>query len=450
MAILLISHRNYAIVHSTMTKKPLKTSLWVASTYFAEGLPYMIVRFMSSVFFTDIGVREALLGFINFLGIPWNLKFLWAPFLDIFGTKRGWMLKIQFLITIFVFVIAILAGLHKNSNPGTILYIMAFVFVGLAFIAATNDISIDAYYLEGLTDKEDQAAYSGLRVMAYRVAVVYARSFLVAVAGLASWFWGFAAGAITMLALLILHKFMLPKFEKDVIANEVKQSHGIASSASGLLAMTSKKFIESFASYLKQEKVALVLIFIATYKLGDEILFSMNTPFLMRELGVTKTQLAWLAGFVGSFAAVAGAMLGAYWIKSMTLKKAIWPITIFMNINILAYLVLSEGRPSPATTAGITLIAAVHAYENIAAGLGTAALMVYLMRLCSPNFKAAHFAIGSAIMSLGSTLIGGFGGIIVEKFGYTNLFILGFCATIPAMLLLFFIPMHENNKTTSS
>lgn len=420
------------------TKKPLKTSLWVASTYFAEGLPYMIVRFMSSVFFTDMGVREALLGFINFLGIPWNLKFLWAPFLDIFGTKRGWMLKIQFFITAIVFVIAFFAGLVGNPDPGHVLYIIAFLFVGLAFIAATNDISIDAYYLEGLTNREDQAAYSGLRVMAYRIAVIYARSVLVAIAGFANWFWGFGAGALTMLAFLILHKFLLPKFE--VKKRETKMGFGDVA----------RNFLDSFLTYLKQEKVAIVLIFIASYKLGDEILFSMNTPFLMRELSVTKTQLAWLAGFVGSFAAIAGALLGAWWIKTVTLKKAIWPITIFMNINIWAYVILSESRPSAATTAGITLIAAVHAYENIAAGLGTAALMVYLMRLCSAQFKAAHFAIGSAIMSLGSTLIGGFGGIIVEKFGYTNLFILGFCAAIPSMILLFFIPLHENNKATAS
>ena len=426
-----------------MTKKPFRTSLWVASTYFAEGLPYMIVRFMSSVFFTDMGVREALLGFINFLGIPWNLKFLWAPFLDIFGTKRGWMLKIQFLITVLALAIAFLAGLLGNPDPGPVLYIIAFVFVGLAFVSATNDIAIDAYYLEGLTSKEDQAAYSGLRVMAYRIAVIYARSVLVAIAGLANWFWGFSAGAATMLALLLLHKFLLPRFERETIE--------IASPATqhGGLAMTARKFIDSFSSYLKQEKIAMVLIFIASYKLGDEILFSMNTPFLMRELSVTKTQLAWLAGFVGSFAAIAGAMFGAYWIKRVTLKKAIWPITILMNVNIWAYVILSEGRPSAATTGGIALIAAVHAYENIAAGLGTAALMVYLMRLCSAQFKAAHFAIGTAIMSLGSTFIGGFGGIIVEKMGYTNLFVLGFIAAIPSMVMLFFIPMHENNQKKS-
>lgn len=414
-------------------RRGIKTSLWVGSTYFIEGLPYMVVRFLSSVYFTDIGVREALLGFLNFLGIPWNLKFLWAPFLDIFGTKRGWMLKIQALITLLILFIAILAGVNGTSGTGFTAKAIAFLFVALAFLAATNDIAIDAYYLEGLTDKTDQAAYSGLRTMTYRIAVIYTRSVLVGIAGLANWFYGFGAGALTMLAFLILHRFLLPRFE----AERVERKIGFPE--------IKRNFLDSFLSYLRREKVALVLIFIATYKLGDEILFSMNTPFLMRELGVAKTQIAWLAGFIGSFSAIAGTFLGAWWIKKTGLKKAIWPITLIMNINILAYIVLSEGRPSPLTFHGISLIAFIHGYENLAGGLGSAALTIYLMRLCSPKYKAAHFAIGTAIMSLGSTFIGGFGGVIVEKVGYTNLFLLGFVAAIPSMLLLFRIPLAETN-----
>lgn len=411
--------------------KTFKTAAWVSSTYFAEGLPYMIVRFMSSVFFTDIGVREALLGFVNFFGIPWNLKFLWAPFLDVFATKRGWMLKIQVLITILTMVIATLAGLYTHANSVSLLYLIAFLFIGLAFVSATNDIAIDAYYLEGLTDRTEQAAYSGLRVMAYRIAVIYARSVLIAIAGLANWFWGFSAGAATMLVLLLIHKFLLPRFEAERTGKRAS------------LEQVKKNFSDAFLSYLKQEKALLVILFVATYKLGDEILFSMNTPFLMRELGVTKTQLAWLAGFVSSIAAIVGAMLGACWIKRQGFKKAIWPITIIMNVNILAYLVLSELHPSPSDLGGISLIAFVLGYENLVAGLGTTVLMVYLMRLCAPAHKAAHFAIGSAIMSIGSTFIGGFGGIIVENFGYSNLFILGFCAAIPSMIMLFWVPLHE-------
>jgi PAT family beta-lactamase induction signal transducer AmpG len=342
------------------------------------------------------------------------------------------MLKIQSLITVLTFVIAVLAGFYSSSQSATVLKVVAFIFVVLAFLAATNDISIDAYYLEGLTDKKEQAAYSGLRVLTYRFAVIYARSVLVAIAGIANWFWGFSVGAITMLVFTVLHKFLLPRFE-------VERSGAVP------FAQIFRNFAESFASYLKQERVILVLIFVATYKLGDEILFSMNTPFLMRELGVTKIQLSWLAGIVGSFSAIGGAMLGAWWIKKVGLKKAIWPITLLMNINIWAYVILAVMRPQAVTPAGIAFIAGVHAYENIAAGLGNASLMVYLMRLCSSQFKAAHFAIGTAIMSLGSTVIGGFSGIIVEAIGYTNLFILGFCAAVPSIILLFFVPLHENN-----
>lgn len=392
-----------------------------------EGLPYMIVRFLSSVYFTDIGVREAFLGFLNFLGIPWNLKFLWAPFLDIFGTKRGWMLKLQLLITLTVLGISVLAGANGANLAGPI----AFLFIGLAFMAATNDVAIDAYYLEGLTEPKEQAAYSGLRVLAYRMAVIYARSVLVAMAGAVNWFFGFSSGAATLALFWLLHRLFLPRFEREREGR-----------AAGIRQVRAN-FAESFVSYLKREKVILILCFVATYKLGDEILFSMNTPFLMRELGVTKTQMAWLAGLVASFAAIAGTMLGAWWIKRTGLKKSIWPLTLLMNVNLWAYVLLATMRPQAATGAGIAFIAFVHAYENIAAGLGSAALTVYLMRLCSPKYKAAHFAIGTAIMSLGSTVIGGFAGLIVEQMGYANLFVLSFAAAIPSMLLLFRLPLAE-------
>lgn len=416
--------------------RSFKTSLWVFSTYFTEGLPYMITRFLSSVYFTDIGVREAFLGFLNFLGFPWNFKFLWAPLLDIFSTKRGWLVKIQTAITLLVLVIACLAGMGQAGASHFQSGLIAFLFIVLAFIAATNDVAIDAYYMEGLTSQAEQATYTGHRVMAYRIAVIYARSALVGIAGLANWFYGFGAGAVTMLVFLILHRFLLPRFEAEKTGPRETWP------------AVRQKFADSFKSYFKQERVALILVFVATYKLGDEILFSMNTPFLLRELGVVKTQLAWIAGFVGSFGAIAGTMLGAWWIGKRGLKKTIWPLTLLMNINILAYLVLSEGRPRADETMGIALIAIVHGYENIAGGLGSAALMIYLMRLCSPKFKAAHFAIGTAIMSVGSTFIGGFGGIIVEKFGYTNLFLMGFVATIPSMALLFWLPLKQQAKAS--
>ncbi len=407
-----------------------KPSQWVLSTYFLEGLPYMIVRSLSSIFFTDMGVREAYLGLLNFLGLPWNLKFLWAPLLDTIGTRKGWMVKLQFIMTLLTGVMAVLAGYHSFSQNSSLLGVMAFLFMLMAFVAATNDVAIDAYYLEGLKTPEDQAAFSGLRALAYRVAVVYSRSVLVAIAGFSNWFFGFGAGAFTLLVFTILHKLFLPDFENVHAEKATIQS-------------VKTNFKEAFLTYIKRDRIIIIVLFIIAYKLGDEILFSMNTPFLMRELGVTKPQIAWLAGIVAALSTIAGSLLGAYWIRKKGLNKTIWPITIIMNLTILAYIILSETKPAAATLSGISLIAVIHAYENFASGLGSAALGVYLMRLCHSQFKATHFAIGTAIMSLGSTFFGGFSGFIVEQTGYTNLFLIGFLLAMPSMILLKFIPLDS-------
>lgn len=401
---------------------------WVFSTYFAEGFPYMMTKVLSFVFFTDAGVREAWLGFLNFLGIPWNLKFLWAPLVDLFSTKRNWMLKVQFLLSLLMGLLAFLAGFYHRDPSNNILGIIAFIFCVMAFLGATNDITIDGYYMEAITDKQAQAAYSGLRITAYRVAVIYARVVLVGLAGLANWFWGFGAGAITMFLFYLFHRFFLPKVESPGRQENILSRFG-----------------ESFRSYLSQEKIVLVLLFVVTYKMGDEILFAMNTPFLMRELLVSKTQLSWLAGFVGAASTVVGSLFAAWWIKKTSLKKAIWPLTLLMNINIWAYVGLAHFKPLATTQSGIIWIAIVHGYEQWAAGLGGTVLMIYLMRLCKQEFKAAHYAFGSALMTLASTFVGGFGGFFVESFGYTNFFIIGFLASIPSMILLFWIPLHEEN-----
>jgi PAT family beta-lactamase induction signal transducer AmpG len=189
--------------------------------------------------------------------------------------------------------------------------------------------------------------------------------------------------------------------------------------------------------------VALSLLVIIFYKVGDEVLFSMGTPFLMRELLVTKAQLAWMAGLVGALGSIAGTSIGGLWIKKKGLKKAIWPLTLLMNLNIWAYIWLAYDKPTAQTFAGLTVISLVYCYEQIAAGLGNAVLIVFILRTCKQEFKAAHYAIGSAFMSLFSTIFGGFSGIIVEQIGYLNLFILAFLISVPSMVLLLFAPIKE-------
>jgi len=424
--------------------------VWCFTTYFAEGFPYTIVRIVTSVFYTDIGMKERYLGYLNFLAIPWNLKFLWAPLVDIFGSKRGWMLGFQGAITLVLASIAAvnLMAPAAGASEGQ-LALLSLAFVLLAFVSASNDIAIDGYYMEGLRDPGDQAAYTGYRVFAYRIAMIAARSGIVAVAAWAAarmvgagphapWAVAFGVSALLMGATTLFHAWKLPRFEA---ARE-----GAGRTAREALA----EFGRAFASYARQERFALVLAFIILYRIGDEILFSMVTPFLMRGLGVSKSQYAWIAGIVGALGAIAGVTIGGLWIKRHGLKRSIWPLTLLMNLNIWAYIWLAWRAPSPETTTGLLTIAFVHGYEQVASGLGNAVLVVYLLRTCKPEFKASHYAIGSAIMSLTATIFGGFGGVIVERIGYLGLFLLGFAASVPSMLLLFWVPIREDDVSRSA
>ena len=452
----------------------------------------MIIRSMSFVFFTDIGMKERYLGYLNFLGLPWNLKLLWAPFVEIFGRKRTWMIGVQIAISLLTAAVALVcfnAGYDHNSALSTQTLIV--VFILLAFIAATNDVAIDGYYMEGLTDPGEQAAYTGYRVFAYRLSMILARFGFINIAAYAAkqcpggspytaWGYAFLAAAITMSLFTVYHIVALPKFETSIKSATTlrKIARDFVTSFASFLEIPYKKALQTLAGgtiisavlflvlwslhhellqnfaysflallvillFRAQRAIALSLLVIIFYKIGDEILFSMGTPFLMRELHVTKGQIAWMAGLVGAIGSIAGTSIGGIWIKKKGLKKAIWPLTLLMNLNIWAYIWLAVAKPSALTMGGLSLIGAVYCYEQIAAGLGNAVLIVFILRTCKQEFKAAHYAIGSAFMSLFSTIFGGFSGIIVEKMGYLNLFFIAFFASLPAMALLFFVNIKD-------
>lgn len=416
------------------------TATWVNTTYFAEGLPLIIVLRLGTVFFTDIGASLTSIGYVNFLGLPWNFKFLWAPLLDIFGTKRRWLVSLQAIVGLVILAVAVAAYRVPMESPHGHLRGIGLMLVLLAFVAATNDIAIDAFYMEGIRGIREQAAYTGHKAMGYRIAIIAGVTGLLGLSAVSpdkrvDWALAFGVGGLTMLVLAAFHSIVLPRPEEEKRAHtNVKE--------------TFATFGRAFVSYLQQDKIAIVLLFILTYKIGDEILFSMNSAFLMRELGVTKGQLSWLAGVVGAATTIVGAMAGSYWIRRQGLKKAIWPLTILMNFNIWAYVWLAWAKPDPTTAGGFALIAFVHGYEYMAAALGNAVLLVYLLTTCKVEFKAAHYAIGSAIMSIPSRVIGGFGGVIASHIGFLNFFILAFLVSVPSMLVLFVVPLEDDRPKT--
>ncbi len=438
----------------TTPQRRFQTTLWVLTTYFAEGYPFRIIKWLSQVYFSDIGAKEAVIGYLNWLGLPWNVKFLWAPLVDLRSTKRAWLVGVELLLALGLAALALFAWLGppgQGSEAGqpapkldwaalsamfdpltglsiaNILLAVVLVFIVLAFLAATHDIAIDAYYIEGLPDRSDQAAYTGLRSMAYRLAVLFVTFAFVQTS---RWGFNFALAAGTMLLITVFHAIYLPRFPGHPRTAEQQKN-------------PTREFVRSFFSYLEQPKIGLVLAFLVLYKLGDELLFAMNSVFLLRELAVTKAQLSWLTGAVGATSTIVGTMLGAYWIKRWGLKRAFFPIALLMNVTIWAYVWLAWAKPQATSPNGFLLISLVHGYEQLAAGIGSASLTVFLIYTCKPEFKAAHFAVGSAIMTLGYTFIGGFAGLFVERYGYVALFSLSFFASIPAMVLLFRLPLDQ-------
>jgi len=432
-----------------LAKTDTKTLLWVNTTYFAEGLPYMVVRILSSLYFTQLGVREAYIGYLNYLGLPWNLKFLWAPLVDAWFSKKRWQVGLQALFGVLTLALAGLSFAAGSATDGSMyLTITASIFVVMAFIAATNDIAIDGFYMEAIPTREQQALLSGYRVLSYRLAMVFARSGLVGIVAFASarltrgsvyysWSLAFLIAGIILCLIAVLHAAILPTLGQE----------GPASSGDkGRIASALRVFREGFRTFLEQPKVGVTLAFIVLYKLGDELLFSMVTPFLVRELRITTEQYAWLAGIVGAAGTIVGAMIGGWWIKRVGLRKALWPLTLLMNLNLWLYVWLSVAKPDPTTISGISAIAAIHGVEQIAAGLGNAALLIFLLTTCSKEFRATHYAIGSAIMSIPGTLLGGAAGGFVESHGYTTLYVWAFVASIPGMCLIPFVPIREEVK----
>lgn len=408
-------------------KKLKSTRAWVFTIYFMEGLPASVVWFMQNTYFVSMGMSLKSFGLTSVFGFAWSLKFLWSPIVDIIKTRRFWLVFMEVLI------LAVSLLLSVNTYFGTHQIYNAVILFGLmAIFSATHDIAIDGYYLEQLS-KEQQQFYSGFRVMAYRIAMLFVSSVLVWIGGAYGWRMAFTANTVVIALFLLYHYFILPPSPKKE-HNQDDLELGINKKK-----LSFKDFSDSFISYLQQDKIILILTFLIVYKVGDNMMFKMATPFLMRELGVTITQMAIVSGTVGKIFTIAGAIIGGIAVAKMGLKKGIITLTIVQGGANLFYVLLAYFKPS------LPWIIAVHGFETFAASLSSVALITYLMSTCKKEFKASHYAIASGLVTLGGNFAGMFSGFLVESVGYINFFTISFLATIPGMVILFFLPYDEKN-----
>lgn len=484
--------------------------IWTFSTYFAEGFPYSIIRTVSGLFFRDMKVSLESIGLTPLFGLPWIFKFLWAPQVDEFETKRKWMLLSQSLFVVILFLTALFAPL-ENGIP----YIAIFFFFG-AVISATNDIAIDGYYMEAL-DKEGQSKFVGYRVMAYRVAWMTGPGIIATVGTTAGWNYAFFLADLIYFLLLIYHIFTLVEvqppgksflemvkrtirlktfislfslvavtvslrlfFGSDFYKNlqslhpflgKIRFSHIVAVTLlfsliivgflrekikSLIVRNGSSKYGRAFLSFMERDKIAVILSFLILLRAGEWALSVMVAPMIV-DIGI-KSHYGWISGGIGLPSSIVGAMLGGWMISKFSLKKMIWPFILLQNFTNIIYMFLAihlnkfiimntgSSSPEPIGAFNLFLTASVHSFDQFAGGLGTAVLMTYLMRICDNEFKATHYAIGSGLMNLSGLFAGIISGFIAGWIGYAWLFGISFLFSVPAMLFIPFLPYLNKNS----
>lgn len=425
--------------------------LYIPTLYFAEGLPYVITNNLSVVLLKSLNAANDIIGYTSLLYLPWSIKPLWSPLVDGKSTKRNWMLSMQLLLGILFILMSFI--LITNSNFAIIIFIFALI----AFISATHDIAIDGYYLLAL-DKKDQAFFTGIRSTFYRLSVIFGSGVLVVIAGnygnvLDSvnfgWAVAFAIASVIFLALYFYHFFVSPRVE--INKNEENNKFYI-------------HFLNSFRGYFKQPAIGLIISFILLYRLGEGILVKMAQPFLLDSsnaggLALQIADVGFMYGTIGTTCLVIGGILGGWIVKKFSLKKTIWILAICMNLPNLLYVYLSIFKPVDVLIIDLNflqsnwqiniypIVQLCIAIEQFGYGLGFTGFMIYLLYISKGKYQTSHYAISTGFMAVGMMIPGFVSGALQMWLGYVGLFILASVATLPGMVLLYFIPKDiENNQ----
>jgi len=408
---------------------------WLPTLYFAEGVPYILVNTVSVILYKRMGVDNAQIAFwTSLLYLPWVLKMLWGPLVDLYSTKRNWILFTQIILAASFGFTAF--SLHLPNY--FIVSLVAFVIA--AFVSATHDISADGFYMLALS-KEDQALFVGIRSVFYRIAMIFGSGFLVFLAGQLetslgdiplSWTIVFGLSGIIFLLIFLFHKFILPYPLVDNKRTPKEISEGAP-------------FLKIFSEYFKQKGILGIIFFILFYRFGEAMLVKLASPFLLDDrtaggLGLTTSEVGIVYGTVGVLSLILGGIFGGWVISKFGLKKCLWPMAIILNVPHAAYLYMAIFQPP------VYLAYPLVAIEQFGYGLGFTAFMVYLMYISKGIYKTSHYAISTGIMALGMMIPGLVSGYIQEAVGYVNFFIIVLLMAIPGIMSLLFIPTIEEEK----
>lgn len=387
-------------------------------TGFASGLPLYLLLNLVPAWLRSEQVNLATIGLFALIQFPYTWKFLWAPLLDRyvlpwFGRRRGWMLLTQLGL---LATIAGMGGFSPQSDLGMIVFFSTM----LAALSATQDIALDAFRRELLSD-EELGLGNSVHVNAYRVAGLVPGSLALILADHLAWSTVFIITAL----------FMLPGVVMTLLVSEPH----LAAPPKSLR----KAVVEPFHEFIGRQGwrgALLVLAFIFLYKLGDSLCTSLATPFYL-DMGYSKTEIGLIAKNAGLWPAVIGGLLGGLWMVKIGINRALWLFGVVQLGSIFGFVWLASIGAQPLIGAvELTRLAVVIGVEAFGVGVGTAAFVAFIARSTHPAYTATQFALFTSLAAVPRTFINAGAGWLVEQAGWTDFFLLCAVLAVPGMLLL--------------
>ncbi|MFA6037711.1 MAG: MFS transporter [Legionellales bacterium] len=380
---------------------------------FSSGLPLVITGSTLEAWFAHSGASYTAIGWVTLIGQPYIYKFLWAPLIDRYvwpflGHRRGWMLVTQLLL---LCAIAAMAFFNPINSAWTLCLIAVFA----AFVAATQDIAIDAYRAE-ILKPEERGLGAAVFVGAYRLALVIAGGVALLMADQIGW----------RDTYLVMAALMAVGIIATVIAREPKHEKGEPQSLA-------EAFIQPLKEFLTRPMALWLLALIIFYKFGDAFIAKMFSAFLIKGLGFTLTDVGSVLKIGGMAASILGAIVAGFFMLRMRLFTALMTFGILQALSNLMFLVLAiVGKD-------YTMMAITIVVENFCGGLGTAAFLALLMSLCNPRFTATQFTALAALTAIGRESLGPLAGYIVEHYGFIPFFLTTFIASFPGLIILYLV-----------